>query len=117
LINSIRHINQEQKNHVVLYLKGNLDISISTLIEEKVLEIIEKESEKHIVLNFQLADRVVSSSLHMLMTIKDQLKASQRKLLLCNVNEEVENVLKVIDIIKNFDIFNSEEDAVSSIFS
>jgi len=100
---------------IIIYLSGRLDLNSSHFIEMGIKDILKDDKSSHILLNLANVDFIVSSTLHMFMTIKNELKKMNKNLMLCNINEQIENVLKVVDLINTFEIYSTEEEALAVI--
>jgi anti-anti-sigma factor len=95
----------------VIQLSGMLGSSQSQDFREKINEIIEKESSTKIVLvDFKDVTFMDSSGLGALVLAFKDLRAANRNLVLCSINEQVRILCELTGMDKVFEIFPSQEE-------
>lgn len=102
----------EKKGSVrILCFKGRLDALTSPEVERKVFEIIEGGEHK-VLLNFEEVEYISSAGMRMLLSTAKKLKTFSGKLVLCNINGAVLDVLKLSGFDHVLDHAKTEEDAL-----
>jgi len=101
-------------NVAVIYLAGRLDVHLSADIEKEINNIIQNDSECHLLLNLKDVEYMSSSGLRIFVSTMRILKESKRKLKLCNMNNAVKKIFEVVELMDMFDIFDSEDEALQS---
>lgn len=79
---------------LILRLKGRLDAISSPAAEKKVFECI-NSGETNLVLDFEGVDYLSSAGMRMLLSTTKKLKGLSGKLVLCSINPNVMDVLKM----------------------
>ena len=101
-------------NILVIYLTGRLDVNLSKDIEIEINNIIHIETEKHLLFNFKDVEYMSSSGIRVIISTIRILEKTKRYLKLCNINNAVKIIFKVIQLMDMFDIYESEEEAIAS---
>lgn len=96
----------------VLSLKGRLDAYSSNQVEQSLNELIDK-GEKKIVVNFNDVDYISSSGLRVMLAALKRLKKVQGDIKLASLKPYVEEVFEIAGFTQLFNIYASEEDAVT----
>ncbi len=99
-------------NIVSIYLKGRLDVHYSADIEQELERLVPLYPASHFLINMKDVEYISSSGLRIIVMTMKLLKAQERKLVLCCINEAVRKVFEVVQVIDMFDIFASEEKGV-----
>ena len=106
----IKH--KESGDFVVAYLKGRIDVHLSTEIEKEINDLIAKFSDKSLIINLEDVEYMSSSGLRVLVASMRILKSNNKKLRLCNLNTAVKKVFEVVELMDMFDIYSSEKEAL-----
>ncbi|MFA6915735.1 MAG: STAS domain-containing protein [Parachlamydiales bacterium] len=107
----IAGLKEEVKNGVlVLKVSGRLDAITTPSIERKIFEHIHHGHNK-ILIDFSELDYLSSAGMRMLLSITKKLK-NVGKIILCSVNDNVLDVLKMSGFDRVLDIENTEENAL-----
>lgn len=85
---------EKKGNVLILKLRGRLDAISSPAAEKKVFECI-NGGEKNILLDFEGVDYLSSAGMRMLLSTTKRLKGLSGKLILCSINQNVLDVLKM----------------------
>ncbi|HMB00860.1 MAG TPA: STAS domain-containing protein [Spirochaetota bacterium] len=96
----------------VVYLEGRLDVVLSQQLENMINEKIE-EGENYILYNLDKVEYMSSSGLRVFIATMRKLKEKNGAIRLCNVNNSVKKILKIVDLEGMFDIFASEQEALA----
>lgn len=88
----IKH--RENNGISILDFSGNLDTNHSPLAEQKVNQLIEGGSDK-ILFNFQDLNFIASSGLRILLATAKKLKVTDGQMMVCNLNETVQEVFDI----------------------
>lgn len=105
-------ITENQKGEIlVLYLKGRLDAISSPTAEKKIFDCINKGAAK-LLLDFSHVEYLSSAGMRMLLSTTKKLKALSGKLVVCCINTNVMDVLKMSGFDHVLEIAKSEEDGL-----
>ncbi len=112
------YINVEWVSGVPLVrLSGRMDPNTLCEVENRLQELINANKFEYLIMDLRNIDFITSTTVHTFVTLKDSLKTRGKKMLLCKANNQAESLLKTLGIIRAFDIFDSEEKALSYISS
>ncbi len=103
---------RNEKNHIIVYLKGRIDVHLATQIENFLMKIIEENPKEHLILNLAEVEYMSSSGLRVFVSIMRSLKEKGRSLKLSNLSLAVKRVFEVVELMDMFDIFEDEKDAL-----
>ncbi len=67
--------------------------------ERSILDTIEKERERHLLINLENIDYLHSSGIRMILSLKMKLEETGRSLLLSNINGDIRKILEFVDIL------------------
>lgn len=94
----------EQKAGVsIVNLQGRIDASNSNQIHEKIMDEIEKGTNR-IVINFREVSYISSAGLRILVYTSKQLKKSEGHLSLCAMDKNIEKIFQISGLIELFSI-------------
>jgi len=106
------NIQEEQKEEVtILRLSGRLDAISSPGAEKKVFEYI-NDGQHKIMLDFQGVDYLSSAGMRMLLSTTKKLKIISGKLVICSVNINVMDVLKMSGFDHVLDLAQGEDEGL-----
>jgi anti-anti-sigma factor len=105
---------RKEKEVIVIYLAGRLDVHLSADIEKEINALIKAEPDKHLLLNLEDVEYMSSSGLRIFVSTMRILKENNRKLKLSNINNAVKKIFEVVELMDMFDIHETEEDALKS---
>ena len=103
---------KKKENVVIIYLKGRLDVHHSADIEEELVKLIALEPANQFIINMQDVEYISSSGLRIIVATMNSLKANNRKMLICCINEAVRKVFTIVQLSNIFKIYESEEKAL-----
>ncbi len=108
-------LNNTIKNGIlVVYLEGRLDVSVANEVEEGLSELIDSGDHRKVVLNMDGIDYMSSSGFRACISTLRKLNAKEGALKMCNIKPAVKRIFDVIELTSLFDIYSSEEEAISS---
>lgn len=111
-IEGVLDINEEVKGDVlVLHIKGRLDAISSPSAEKKVFECINNGQEK-LLLDFSGVVYLSSAGMRMLLSTTKKLKALSGKLVVCSINGNVMDVLKMSGFDHVLETASSQEEGL-----
>lgn len=111
-VEGVVDVTEEQKDNVtILRMKGRLDAISSPGAEKRVLDSI-NSGEHLILLDFKDIDYLSSAGMRMLLSTTKRLKALSGKLVICSVNINVMDVLKMSGFDHVLDLVQTEEEAL-----
>lgn len=102
-------------DHVTVLTPDDAVDTRSALEFERKAVAAVNEPGKHLVVDFAKVDLITSAGLRVLVMVGKKLAKSQRRLVLCNINELVKSVLEVSGLTQAFTIAASEAEAIKLI--
>lgn len=102
---------EEKGDVIVVRLEGRLDAASSPQMEKQINSIIDAGHFK-IVLNFAGVDYLSSSGMRLILAATKKLKNLEGKLVACNINDEVMDVIKMTGFHQVLEIYPSEEEGM-----
>lgn len=100
---------EEKGDVVVVRVKGRLDAASSPQLEKKINSIIESGHFK-LLLNFEGVDYLSSAGMRLMLSISKKLKHLEGKVVACNLNDEVMDVIKMAGFHQVLELYPSEEE-------
>ncbi len=101
-------------NIAIIRLDGDLVVSEVEKMRNEIRELVENNIHK-IILDFSDIDFIDSSGIGLLVEIlKTVSKFEDGQLKIVNINRQVKDILKQIQLYTIFDIYDSEEEALES---
>lgn len=101
---------EEKGEVVVVRLQGRLDAASSPQLEKKINSIIESGHFK-LILNLEGVDYLSSAGMRLMLSVSKKLKQLEGKVVACNLNEEVMDVIKMAGFHQVLELYSSEEDS------
>jgi len=101
-------------NVCILTLKGRLDTNTSRDLRERWSQMIE-DGQKHFVVDAAELVYVSSSGLGELLLAAKSLKDSGGTIVVCNLNDRIQEIFAMTGFSKLFTVYNSVEEAVQSL--
>jgi anti-sigma B factor antagonist len=95
---------------IILHLDGRLDASSSSVLEEKLHQLI-KEKHIYLLLDFALVHYLSSAGLRVLLSAFRELKEKKGCLLVFSMTEEVAEIVRMAGFDRILHIFPSEKEA------
>lgn len=96
---------ENQDDKLVVFLEGEMDTVAAVEVEDQLKPICE-EQPKDIVFDCSGLEYIASSGLRILLSILKGAKASGRRVVLRNVNEDIQEVFKLTGFINIFEFEN-----------
>jgi anti-sigma B factor antagonist len=107
-------INQRAKNDVtVLDISGEIDLYNAPEIKDIINQLIE-EQKYNVIINLEKVSYIDSSGIGALISSLSNLKKYQGGLKIINVYASVRKVFELTKLTSFFEIFDSEDEAISS---
>lgn len=100
---------------VILSLTGRLDASTSKLLEETLLDLVNHQNERLLVMDFQHLDYISSAGLRVLLMTAKILKPENGKIVLAALKEHLKEIFDITGFQGIFPIFNDKEEARNSL--
>jgi len=104
-----------KNNSAVAYPSGRLDVAISAELEEQLIQAVEKNSIDHLVLNMKNVEYMSSSGFRVAIALLRKLSDKGGSLKISNLKPAVKRIFDVIELTSLFEIFENEEEALSTI--
>ena len=109
------NIIEETKNDIViLKIEGRLDATTSSQIESKVAANTERGKNK-LIFNLQNMDYLSSAGMRVLLAVTKKLKSLNGKFIVCCVNDDVLEIIKMAGFNQILHIVSSEDKALQEI--
>lgn len=105
---------KKEKDHVIVRLKGRIDVHMATQIENFLMNLIEENPKENLILNLSEVEYMSSSGLRVFVSIMRILKEKNRMLKLSNLSLAVKRVFEVVELMDMFDIYNDEQEALAN---
>jgi len=97
----------------VMDFTGNLDTNTSPAAENEVDRLLEGGSEK-ILFNFMNLNYISSSGLRILLATAKKMKISGGKMMVCSLNDTVQEVFDISGFASILDLASNEEEALAA---
>jgi anti-sigma B factor antagonist len=97
----------------VMDFTGNLDTNTSPAAESVVNQLLEGGSEK-LIFNFMDLNYISSSGLRILLSTAKKMKTSGGKMMVCNLNDTVQEVFDISGFAAILDLASNEEEALAA---
>ena len=111
---SLNILSEIQDDIAIIRLDGDLVVSEVEKLRSEIRELAEKNIHK-VILDFADIDFIDSSGIGLLVEILKSLsKYEGGQLKIVNINKQVKDILKQIQLFSIFDIYASEEEALES---
>jgi anti-anti-sigma factor len=101
---------EEKGDVIVMRATGRLDAATSPGLEKQINSIIDSGHFK-IILNFEHVDYLSSAGMRLMLSISRKLEKLEGKVVVCNMNDEVLEVIKIAGFTQVLEIYPSEEEA------
>lgn len=98
----------------ILHLEGRLDAVSSPILEEAIIEVVEK-NPKAVLLDFLKVDYISSAGLRVLLSNSKKLKSLHGSLVVYAMSDDVMEIVKMAGFEKVLTLANNENDALSKI--
>jgi anti-anti-sigma factor len=105
---------EEKGDVIVVRVKGRLDAASSPQLEKKINSIIESGHFK-LILNLAGVDYLSSAGMRLMLSISKKLKHLEGKVIACNVNDDVMEVIKMAGFHQVLEFYPSEEECFNHI--
>lgn len=104
---------KEKEGGVVLYLKGNIDINASDLVE--TIGWVLKYKSKNIICDFKEVNLVDYIGVSIIAVVYKNVLNHRGRLRICNVPQHLRNLFSVVGLNRVFTYYESEEKALQSL--
>lgn len=103
----------KQDGKIIVSLKGRLDANTSPELEKTLLAALDA-GEKNFIVNLSEIDYVSSVGLRVLLMSAKKAKSAVGKVVLCSLNEHVQEVFEIAGFTAIFPIFASLDEALTN---
>ncbi|MFC1669700.1 STAS domain-containing protein [Spirochaetota bacterium] len=101
-------------NTLIIYIKKKLDVNTSPTVEEKIIDVIKSASQDNFIVNLKEVEYINSTGLKIFVTVLHMLRGTHKKIVICNINNEIKNLFDVSGLMDIYKIFENENAAISS---
>jgi anti-anti-sigma factor len=98
---------------IVLKIKGRVDTVHSSVLENELNQLFEKE-EKYIILNCEEMNYISSSGLRVFLVAQKKVIARNGKLYLCNMQPAISDIFRISGFSNLFRIIETQEEALEN---
>ncbi len=106
-------LSEEQQGEVyVVRLKGRLDAVSSPLLERRMVTLLDG-GKRRLLLNFGAVDYLSSAGMRLLLSVTKKLSVDKGKLVVCALNDEVMEVIRMAGFNTILNIQPNEQAALS----
>jgi anti-anti-sigma factor len=99
--------------NVIVRLSGRLDITQSDEVESLLSKDVQS-GEGDMIINLAQISYISSSGIRIFVGMVRELGRQNRKLKLCNITPPVKKVFDVVELLDLFEVFATEEEAITS---
>ncbi len=99
---------------LIVYLEGRLDVSVANEVEEGLSDLIDTNGYKKVLLNMAGVEYMSSSGFRACISTLRKLNSLEGVMKICNIKPSVKRIFDVIELTSLFDIYESEEKAMST---
>ncbi|MFZ0564641.1 MAG: STAS domain-containing protein [Chlamydiales bacterium] len=103
---------EERGDTVLIRLKGRLDAASSPQLEKQINAIIDSGFFK-LILNFSEVDYLSSSGMRLMLSVSKKLKHLEGKVVACNLNDDVMEIIKMAGFHQVLEFYPSEEECLA----
>jgi anti-anti-sigma factor len=104
---------REENDVYIVEVEGKLNTGASPDLDKFLSALVEKGTIK-ILLNLEFLDYIASTGLRVILATGKKLAGASGKLVICNPNLMVMDVLKMSGFNQMFDVFENEEEALGA---
>lgn len=106
-------VDWERKGSVLLlYILGPLDLLSCKRVEQKIMELV-KDSHYEILLDCTSVSYISSAGTRMLLSLVQQIHHHSGILVICSVDRQVMNILKISGLGELLQIFSTQQEALN----
>jgi len=102
---------QKTENCMIISIHGRLDTTNYSILEKKLMELIEQHEDK-ILIDCADMDYVSSSGLRILLMALKRITLAKGKFALCSLQENIREIFEISGFTNIFDIHLNREDAL-----
>ncbi len=113
-INPMEYEITEKDNVLIISPRGRMDTYSTIEIEKKINSTILRNKESNIVLNLEDVEYISSIGMRVIYSTMQILEEFKKRLKICSLNEINRTLFENLNIINMFDLYDNEEEAVSS---
>ncbi len=104
-----------ENKRAVAYPSGRLDVAVSAELEEQLTKAVDDQGIEGLVLNMENVEYMSSSGFRVAIALLRKLSDRGGFLKICSLKPAVKRIFDVIELTSLFEIFETEEEAVSSL--
>lgn len=96
---------------MIIGIQGRLDTISSAVFEKRLTELMDHQVDR-ILVNCSQMDYISSSGLRILLTALKRITAAKGKLVLCGMNDDINEIFAIAGFTNIFEIYPGEEEAL-----
>jgi stage II sporulation protein AA (anti-sigma F factor antagonist) len=104
-----------ENNIAIAYPTGRLDVGVSAELEDQLMKAVEDNSIDRLILNMESVEYMSSSGFRVAIALLRRLSDKGGVLKICSLKPAVKRIFDVIELTSLFEIFESEEEALTSL--
>ena len=106
-------IEKNTEKCIIIGLKGRLDTINYSILEKRLMELLDQNVTK-IMVNCSQMDYVSSSGLRILLMALKRITMVKGKFVLCSLQENIREIFEISGFTSIFEIYPNEEDALNA---
>jgi anti-sigma B factor antagonist len=96
---------------MIIGIQGRLDTISSAVFEKRLTELMDHQVDR-ILVNCSQMDYISSSGLRILLTALKRITAAKGKVVLCGMNDDINEIFAIAGFTNIFEIYPGEEEAL-----
>ena len=101
-------------NIAIIDLPVSLNGNIGIIFRQILDDIIHKNPESHLLLNFHNLETINSGNIGEMVRVIWFFQNSKRILKMCSLNTNIQKIMDILKITERIEVFNSEKEALNS---
>jgi anti-anti-sigma factor len=105
---------EEHGEKKILRIAGRIDATTTSILEKYISDLFSKH-HKWILMDFGKVDYLSSAGMRLLLSSTKKCKTLQGKLVFCNMNEDVMEIIRMAGFERILPIYSNEKEALDSL--
>lgn len=105
---------EEREGKKILRIAGKIDASSAPILEKQINSLLESDLKK-LLLDFTRVEYLSSAGMRLLLSATKKLKAREGRVVICGMNREVMEIIKMAGFERILHIYPSEQKALEAL--
>lgn len=101
---------------LIIGLTGSLDVSVQSLLKEKISDITHSEQQDDLVLDFQQVNFIDSSCLGALVSLAKKMREKNGDMKIARMSDDVRSIFQITRLDRVFDVYDKLEEAIEAYY-